>query len=185
MSLKKLDFLNRDQLRTIHRLGQIRNTNRILGELSPYLSKFREEYSTIYYLNAKGREYVSSERVRKKNATVNHTIMRNDFYIYSGLPSSWKNEMSLSDGTVKVIMDAWFKSEGYYNILEVDYTQSMKENRAKIQRYRQLFQNGAIEKKFGYFPCINWLTTSEIRRKKLQEACSDLPVMVFTINDIK
>lgn len=111
--------------------------------------------------------------------------MRNDFYIYSGLPSSWKNEMSLSDGTVKVIMDAWFKSEGYYNILEVDYTQSMKENRAKIQRYRQLFQNGAIEKKFGYFPCINWLTTSEIRRKKLQEACSDLPVMVFTINDIK
>ena len=44
LSLKKLDFLNRDQLSTIHRLGKVRNTNGILRDLSPYLSNFREEY---------------------------------------------------------------------------------------------------------------------------------------------
>jgi hypothetical protein len=183
--LKKLDFLSREQLQTIHRLGQKRNANRILTNLSPYLSKFREDYTTVYYLNAKGREAVDSERVRKRNATVNHVLMRNDFYIHSGFPSHWRNELALSDGTVKVIMDAWFKSEGYYNILEVDYMQTMKENRAKIERYRQLFHNGAVADKYGYFPCINWLTTSEVRRKQLQEACSDLPCMVYTIEDIK
>jgi hypothetical protein len=185
LSLKKLDYLNRDQLQKIHRLGKNRNTNRILKELSPYLSNYREEYSTIYYLNSNGREYVSSDKVRKKNNFVQHVIMRNDFYIYSGFPGDWKNEIKLSDKENTVICDAWFKSNGKYHILEVDHTQTMKENRNKIDKYKGLFENGAVKAHLGYFPLLIWLTTTELRKKKLVELCKGLPYAVYTINDIK
>lgn len=156
-----------------------------MRELSPYLSKYREEYSTIYYLNAKGREYVNSDKVRKKGNRTNHTIMRNEFYLFSGCPAEWKNEIKLSDGEFSVICDSWYKSEGYYNILEVDLSQTMRENRVKIEKYRGLFKNGAIEEKLGYFPCLTWVTTTELRRKQLQDACKDIPSVVYTFEEIK
>jgi hypothetical protein len=185
LSLKKLDYLNRDQLQKIHRLGKVRNTNRILKELSPYLSSYREEYSTIYYLNAAGREYVNSTKIRKKTNFVNHVIMRNDFYIFAGFPGDWKNEMKLTDGDFTVICDAWYKSNGKYHILEVDHKQPMKENRKKIEKYMDLYENGVTEEHFGYFPLLNWLTTSELKKKQLKELCTGLPCEVYTINDIK
>jgi hypothetical protein len=185
LSLKKLDFLNRDQLRKIHRLGTVRNTNRILKELSPYLSKFREEYSTIYYLSKDGREYVNSKKVRKKNSFVNHVIARNDFYIYTGLPREWRNEMKVHDGKFTVICDSWFKKENKYHFLEVDLLQKMRENKSKIKQYHGLFENGVLKKHFGYFPTLTWLTTTELRRKILKELCKDLPCVVYTLDDIR
>jgi hypothetical protein len=185
LSLKKLDFLNRDQLGTIHRLGTKRNTNRILKELSPFLSSFREEHSTIYFLNKDGREYVNSQKERKKNKFVNHVLMRNDFYIYAGYPHDWKNEMKIRDDKFTVICDAWFKSKGKYHFLEVDSLQKMKANRAKIVQYKGLLENRAITDHFGYFPLLIWLTTSELRKRQLKELCEGLPTVVYTINDIK
>lgn len=183
--MKKLDYLNREQLQVIHRLGKKRNSNRILKELSPYLSSYREEYSTIYYLNRDGREYVNSEKIRKKTNFVQHVIMRNDFYIHAGFPYDWKNEMKLTDGEYTVVCDAWFKSNGKYHILEVDYTQTMKENRNKIEKYRGLYENGAMEEHLGYFPLLLWVTTTALRKKKLVELCKDLPYAIYTVNDIK
>jgi hypothetical protein len=185
LSLKKLDYLNRDQLQIIHRLGKVRNTNRILNELSPYLSSYREEYSTIYYLNSAGREYVRSDKIRKKTNFVQHVIMRNDFYIYEGFPSEWKNEMQLTDGENTVVCDAWFKRNGKYHILEVDHMQPMKENRKKIEKYRELYENEITEEHFGYFPMLIWLTTTDLKKKKLTEMCKGLPYAVYTIEDIK
>lgn len=183
--MKKLDYLNREQLQLIHRLGKKRNANRILKELSPFLSSYREDYSTIFYLNKDGREYVNSEKIRKKTNFVQHVIMRNSFYIYAGFPTEWKNEMKLSDGHNTVICDAWFKLNGKYQILEVDLHQNMKENKNKIERYKGLFKNGAVKEHFGYFPKIIWLTTTELRKKKLIELCKGLPYAVYTTNDIK
>lgn len=185
LSLKKLDYLNRDQLNKIHRLGTIRNTNRILNQLSLYLSNYREDYSTIYYLNKEGREYVSSEKIRKKTNFVQHAIMRNQFYIYVGFPGEWKNEMKLSDGEFNVVCDAWFKSNGKYHILEVDHYQTMKENANKIAKYRGLYVNKIMEKDIGHIPPLLWVTTIELRKKKLAELCKGLPCAVYTINDIK
>jgi hypothetical protein len=185
LSLKKLDFLNRDQLSTIHRLGKVRNTNRVLTELSPYLSSFRDEYSTIYYLNKEGREYVNSSKIRKKNSFVNHVIMRNDFYIFAGFPYEWKNEMKISDGKYTVICDAWLKFKNKFHFLEVDSIQKMKENRAKINQYVGLLKSGLIKDHLGYFPTLIWLTTTELRRKQLIELCKDLPCVVYTIDDIR
>ncbi|MDQ0975898.1 hypothetical protein QFZ31_005776 [Neobacillus niacini] len=185
LSLKKLDYLDRDQLNRIHRLGTIRNTNRILKQLSNYLSSYREDYSTIYYLNKEGREYVTSEKIRKKTNFVNHVIMRNQFYIYAGFPSKWKNEMKLSDREISIVCDAWFKANGKYHILEVDYQQTMKENRNKIEKYRGLYTNKSMESKLGHVPPLLWLTTTELRKKKLVELLKGLPYGVYTINDIK
>ncbi len=183
--MKKLDYLNRDQLREIHRLGAVRNTNRILKDLSPYLSSFREEYSTIYFLNKEGREYVNSNKVRKKNSFVNHTIMRNDFYIHVGFPSEWINEMKVRDDKFTVICDAWFKKDRRFHFLEIDSIQKMKENTAKIIQYTGLYQNGALKKHLGYFPKLIWVTTTEYRRKKLRELCKNLPCDVYTTEELR
>ncbi|MED3623285.1 replication-relaxation family protein [Neobacillus thermocopriae] len=185
LSLKKLDYLNRDQINKIHRLGTIRNTNRILKQLSPYLSSYREDYSTIYYLNNKGREYVNSEKIRKKTKFVNHVLMRNDFYIYAGFPREWKNEVELSLGDIKIICDAWFRVNGKYYALEVDLDQTMKENRNKIEKYRKLLSNNAIKESLGHLPTLIWFTTTEFRKKKLIDLCKGLPHAVYTTNDIK
>ncbi|WP_235598264.1 replication-relaxation family protein [Heyndrickxia sporothermodurans] len=185
LSLKKLDFLNRDQLSQIHKLGKVRNTNRILNELSPYLSKYREEYSTIYYLNSQGRQYVNSQKIRRKNQFVNHIIMRNDFYIFCKCPVEWENEIRLKDNHYTVICDAFFKMNKKYYCLEVDSTQKMKVNRAKIQQYIGLYRGGAIKEHFGHFPGVIWLTTTELRKKQLKELCSGLPCAVYTIKEIR
>jgi hypothetical protein len=163
----------------------VRNANRILKELAPYLSSFREEYSSIYYLNRIGREYVNCNKVRKKTNFVQHVLMRNDFYIFAGFPHDWKNEMKLSDGEYTVVCDAWFKANGKYHILEVDHTQTMKENRNKIEKYRGLYENELTKEHLGYFPLLIWLTTTELRKKKLTQLCKGIPYAIYTMNDIR
>lgn len=118
LSLKKLDYLNRDQLQRIHRLGQVRNANRVLRDLSPYLSRFRDEYAAIYYLNKEGREYVDSKKIKRKTIFVSHVIMRNEFYIFCGFPHDWKNEVKVSDGEFTVTCDSWIRLEGRSKFLK-------------------------------------------------------------------
>jgi hypothetical protein len=184
LSLKKLDFLSREQLQRIHNLGKVRNANRILRTLSPYLQSFRENYSTVYYLSKEGREYVNTDKVRRKNQFVNHVLMRNEVYILMKCPHEWKNEMKVHDGQYTVICDAWFKAKGKYHFVEIDSTQKMKENREKIKQYQGLYQNGALTNHLGYFPLLIWVTTTEFRRKQLKELCP-FPCEVYTLDDIR
>lgn len=185
--LKRFDFLTRNQLNQYFKLGSIRNTNRILNGMSDYLMRVREGYQTIYYLSKHGKSYVDCEKIRKKGGHVQHTIMRNDMWLYYDCPRDWKNEIKVSDGYVKVIVDAMFTDNWERkHFLEIDHTQTMKENRNKINRYKELLDNGLLEQKLGHFPSIVWLTTTEYRRKQLKDECKGLPVvMVFTTDDIK
>jgi hypothetical protein len=139
----------------------------------------------IYFLNKIGREYVNSQKERKKNKFVNHVLMRNDFYIFSGYPHDWKNELKVTDGKYTVICDSWFKSIGKYHFLEVDSLQKMKNNRTKILQYIGLVKNRAIEEHLGYFPLLIWITTTELRKRQLKELCKELSCLVYTINDIR
>lgn len=185
--LKKLDFLTRDQINQAFQLGSVRNTNRILRELSHYLMSIREGYQSIYYLSKQGREYVDCEKARKKGGHVRHVVMRNSIWLFNDRPNDWRNEVKVSDGTTSLVVDAMFADCWERNhFLEVDCTQTMKENRNKIRRYRDLYENGLIEEKLGHFPTLIWLTTTEHRRTELKNACKGLPaVMVFTSTDIK
>jgi hypothetical protein len=164
----------------------VRNANHVLRKLAPYLSSFREEYSsTVYFLNKEGREYVNSDKVRRKNKFVNHYLMRNDFYIYMGLPHDWENEMLIGDGTFKVVCDSYFNKDGKYHFLEVDHTQKMNINKKKIEQYKGLMREGKVAKRLGYFPKLIWLTTTELRRKQLTALCKGIPYGIYTIDDIR
>ena len=184
--LKRCDFMTRDQIRRYFRIGTIRHTNRILGELSEYLTRIRDGQQTIFYLNKNGRQYVDCNKIRKKGGHVQHTVMRNDLWLHYGCPSDWRSEIKVSDGKTNVIVDAMFTQSLRYHFLEVDRTQTMTENRAKIKRYKELATTGLLTEKLGHFPTVIWLTTTELRRKQLQEACSALPIAkVYTLDDIK
>lgn len=178
--------MTRDQLRFYFGLKSIRNTNRVLKKLESYLSSVRDGYQSIYYLNANGREYVGCDKVRKKGGRAQHSIMRNEFYFYNNCPGDWENEIKVSDGNATVIVDAMYSKIGTTHFVEVDHLQSMKENRAKIERYKALYENGTLEKQLGHFPTIAWLTITELRRMQLKELCKELPVtQVYLYNEIQ
>lgn len=186
LALKKFDFMTRDQLSRYFRLGAKRNTNRVIGALSDYLSHVRDGHDFIYYLNANGRAYVDCYKIRKKGAHVEHTIMRNEFFLFYGCPSDWRSEIKISDSKATVICDAMFTKSLRYHFLEVDNTQPMSENRTKIKRYKDLYDNGLLAQKLQHFPTVVWLTTTELRRQQLQDACKTLPLTkVYTINEIR
>lgn len=184
--LKKLDFMTRDQIRYYFSLKSIRNANRVLKDMSDYLSVIRDGRRSIYYLNKLGREYVDCEKVRKVSSNVQHTIMRNELYLYYEYPSNWENEIKVSDGQTTVVVDAMFTKLHTTHFVEVDNLQTMAENRLKIENYKALHANGALEQQLGHFPTLVWLTTTEFRRLQLKKACEGLPVVkVFTYDEIR
>lgn len=184
--MKKLDFLTRDQLITHFKLGKVGNANRVLRNLSDYLMSIRDGYQSIYYLSREGREYVDCDKVRKKSSQVEHILMRNQLWLHYGSPRDWKNEMKvkdLKDGKELLRCDAMFTLNGFYHFVEVDNLQTMKENRDKIQRYKQFINGFAIQS--GYYPTIIWVTRTEYRKRQLEKACEGLKVKIHTINDIR
>jgi hypothetical protein len=162
----------------MHRLGTDRNARRVLNEMSDYLSYLRLD-EKVYYLNAEGRARVNCNKVRKKSVQVQHYLMRNDLYLKYGQPSTWKNEVKIGfKETGFVIADSFYEKDKSYYLIEIDHTQKMTKNRAKIEKYKKIVEvaNFSIQ--------LVWLTTTEYRRKQLQELCEGLDVQILTINDI-
>lgn len=183
--MKKLDYLTRSQIQRIHDLKSDRNAQRVLKNMEEYLNVIKDTES-IYYLNAKGRELVGCDKVRKRTGNVSHYIMRNYLYIAFRCPSTWRNEIRIKSGktkkdTITCVADALFKQGDAYCIVEVDNTQSMKRNQKKIEKYRELRQRGA----FGMMaPIFIWITTTEYRKKELLELHKGLNVHVYTLSDL-
>lgn len=151
------------------------------------MSVFRNG-ENVYYLNAKGRALVNCDKVRKSTGNVLHYIMRNYLYIAFGCPSTWRNEIRIiSEGKTKkdkvvCVADALFKQGDVYTVVEVDNTQTMQKNKAKIDRYRILKERltfGMIAPKFV------WITLSEHRRNELLKLSEGLQTQVYTLADLK
>ncbi|RID88922.1 replication-relaxation family protein [Mesobacillus zeae] len=181
LSLKKLGYLSRSQIQRLHRLKSDRNANRVLAGMGEYLSSARLG-EKIYYLNAAGREQVGCDHPLKRSGQIEHCVMRNDVYIARGCPTTWQAEVKLMvPGEVSVIADALYSMGGVYHIIEVDNTQKMAANRAKMGRYRTLIALGVFEKP----PKFIWLTTTEYRRRQLAKLCENLNAYIYTVSDIK
>ncbi|MFT4415338.1 replication-relaxation family protein [Fredinandcohnia humi] len=180
LSLKKLDFLTRDQIEKLHPLGQTRNAQRILRDMSEYLSFFVNERKKVYYLNKEGRERVEATKVRKKTPLIYHYLMRNDLYINQGRPSSWRNEMKIKipDSKISIVADAVFIKNKIHHFVEVDYRQSMSSNATKVRKYQQLSE-------FNPQFVVMWITLTPYRKKKLESMCNGLNVQVYLWDDIK
>lgn len=152
--------------------------------MEEYVSCFRDG-ENVYYLNAKGRQLVWCNKVRKKNTNVLHYIMRNYIYIAFGAPETWRNEIRIKNGTNKhdmitVIADALFKTDGRYHVVEVDNEQHMKKNAAKMEKYSRLIERGA----FGANPPVFvWITKTEYRREAIKKLCEGLEHHIFTSAD--
>ncbi len=153
-----------------------------MKQIESFVSVFQDG-ENIYYLNHKGRDRVASDKVRKKTSTVNHYLMRNDLYIYLNCPSTWKNEIRIiSKGKEKitVVTDSMFQTD-HYNLVEIDHTQTMKKNRTKVKKYRRLIERNV----FKGMPTLYWVTTTDNRKKQLEELCEGLDCKVFLQQDLK
>lgn len=196
-SLNKLGFATRSQLQQIHKLGSVRNANRILNEMSDYLHRFRL-MENIYYINKEGYDFIGLEKEPlKRNTQIEHYLMRNDMYLYYECPNDWeiekpvqfKSRIDIGGGIIQtkekmIVPDARFTINKIYHFLEVDNLQHMKENQNKINLYSEL--SLSIKEQFKQTPTIIFYTSSENRKKKLDEWCdrSGLFYQVFTKKDL-
>lgn len=181
MSLKKLHYLSRSQLQRIHRLGGVRNANKVLSDMAEYLHTARLQ-ENVYYLNANGRDRVGSTKVLKKTNQIEHYLMRNELYIANGCPASWKQEIKLTiKGQLTIVADALFIRDKTYHICEVDNTQKMSVNREKAKKYRRLVEIANFEKP----PKFIWITTTEYRRKQLLALFEGMQVEVYFTDELK
>ncbi|WP_255905625.1 replication-relaxation family protein [Priestia aryabhattai] len=177
LSLSRFSYLSRSQIQIIHEIPSERTAQRVMQQLSKYVSSFMDG-EKIFYLNAEGRKYTGCTKICKKMTTARHYIMRNDLFIAYNCPDDWKNEMRLLYKDVNVIADALFESNGIRHIVEVDHTQKMQTNKAKIEKYRKLLEYGVLKN-----IRLIWMTTTNYRKKKLLEMMGDIKGQVFTISD--
>lgn len=172
LSLDNLNYATRKQLQIINGLGGTRNAQRILQRMEKEgLIKSERLELKIYYLSDKGKQLIGSGKGDLKKSQIIHTLMRNDLFIKLGMPKDWKKEVPLKlNKEVILISDAIFKKNGINHFVEIDNKQSMKNNKDKISKYKEIFP--AIYKQFGHHPVLIWYTLSEIRKKKLKETCT-------------
>lgn len=136
----------------------------------------------IYYLNAHGRERVNATVIKKKTNHALHTVLANDVYMFMRYPSTWKAEVKITVPDVcSIIADAVFKRNGIYHIVEIDRMQTMKENKRKIDIYRQIVSLDVFERP----PVFIWLTGTDYRQKELKRLLHGLQCEVYQYNDVR
>lgn len=113
-----------------------------------------------------------------KNSLMEHTLLCNEAYLYFNCPLDWKTEyrieskeavptfgiqfMGLTPAKKRIISDASFNRNGYMNLIEIDNTRSMVDNRKKIDAYADVLQD--LRKSTA--PILNIFTTNLERKRK-------------------
>ncbi len=180
LSLNELKFATSEHIRVLHKLGSLRNALKVLNQMKEYLTIRKHNGRNVYYLNNLGREIIGAETEIKWSLTVDHHLLRNDMYLYFKCPHDWKAEQKitfkykngLSYKESSIIPDATFTLHNIFHFLEVDRTQSMSENKKKINQYKLL--SPAIEEQFKHKPILVFYTTTESRKGLLEKLCSDV-----------
>lgn len=114
-------------------------------------------------------------------------------YLYYYCPKDWRIEEpiefqykeGLTYVEITLVPDATFTLEGKYYFLEVDRTQSMADNKRKIELYSKL--SPSMKEQFHHTPTLVFYTTTPLRREKLKNLCQSygLDCRVYTKEDIQ
>jgi len=180
MTIDRLHLATIKHLRGIHDLKSYRNACRILNKLEPYTSTTYFNKEKVFYLNKCGRDLIGSEKEVKRNQNIEHTLLRNDAYIYLNCPLDWQSEavieyeveqpnnhgiiirgMSVATKS-KLVTDAMYKRNGYTHLVEIDNTRDMKDNLKKVKSYADCF-------KYLDTPRLEIFTTTLDRKRKFEK----------------
>lgn len=186
--IDKLGAVSVKQLHEILKLGTYRHTCRVISQLDTYLHVSRSQQK-IVYLNKSGRELIGSNREVKKSVLFDHMLLCNDAYIYYNCPVDWKREYAIetsqepeygfsiqikgvSVAKKKIIPDAIFERDGYVHLVEIDNTRTMLDNRKKVERYKEMWED--IRHHFNTQPKLCIVTKSEKRGRDFRSWCEKL-----------
>lgn len=161
---------------------QERNTRRILNDLKQErLLLNRREHELIWYLSKQGiRSIKADKQVKYVKNNIFHYIIRNQVYIHLK-PKEWTTEKAIEwngNKTDIIKPDAIMEYNRQIYFVEIDNTQSMKVNREKIDKYKQMKKNVNL-------PVILYVTISEYRQKELRALLNGLKSEVILYTDIK
>lgn len=189
-TIRTLQFATRRHLMAVHDLGGIRNANRVIKDLKPYVNIAYYKKEHVYYLNRAGRElFADTERIPLPTK-LPHFLLRNEAWLWLNCPDNWQIESEIrytKDGAKKrIIADAKYKDEyGILHAVEIDRAQKMKANEEKLKKYAeytQLYKQTYNGKK----PVIHFFTISSYRQQKLEQLASkyDVYVRVYFIPEV-
>jgi hypothetical protein len=186
-------------LQQIHDLKSYRNACRVVKQLEPYINETFHNREKVLYLNKLGKEMIGSQKEGKKGFA-EHTLLRNEVYLYYRCPRTWENEYvieyiepsqtkpgfeikganySLSNKK-RIVSDASFRQNGTLYLIEVDHEQKMIENKKKIESYRELLKAWKNEP-----VVIAFFTKTPYRKDQLTQLLKGIHSEVKTFDEIK
>jgi hypothetical protein len=131
---------------------------------------------------------IGVEDIHQWSVQIDHYLLRNDLYVYYGCPLDWATEVKLelkpSVGSTKILIaDAVFTKDGACYFVEVDRTQSMVENKKKIEYYAQVAH--LVQSQYPSYRLV-FYTVTPTRRETLSNLCKEkgLNFTVYTKEDL-
>lgn len=188
-TIRKLQFATRRHLMCVHDMRGIRNANRIMADMKPYVSKAVHGKEYVYYLNKEGHSLIG-EGIVVSRGKMAHALLRNEAWLHLYRPDDWQIETEIrykKNGEEKrIIPDVKFRDEeGILHAVEVDRSQKMKINEEKLRKYEEFTQ--IYKQKYnGKMPVIHFFTITKYREKKLEQLAAkyDLFVKVYVVSSI-
>lgn len=180
----------RRHLMSVHNMGGIRNANRILGDLKPYVNKTMQGKEYVYYLNKEGHAMFGDDGKVVSRGKLAHALLRNEAWLHLFCPDDWQIETDIryikNKEKMKIVPDVKFRDEeNILHAVEVDRSQKMKVNEEKIKKYEE-FTQIYKQKHNGKMPVIHFFTVTKYREKKLEELAAKYDVLasVYVIEEI-
>ncbi|MCP1124542.1 replication-relaxation family protein [Bacillus sp. 3103sda1] len=188
-TIRKLQFATRRHLMCVHDMGGIRNANRIMSDLTPYVSKTMYGKEYVYYLNKDGHDLFGDDGKVVSRGKLAHALLRNEAWLNLYCPDDWQIETEMlytRNGEKKrIIPDVKFKDdEGILHAVEIDRSQKMKVNEEKLKKYEEF--TFIYKKKYGKVPVIHFFTVTPFREKKLEQMAAKYEVFakVYIIQEL-
>ena len=180
MTIDRLGAATIKHLRGIHDLKTYRNACYTLKQLEQYTNTTFYNREKVFYLNKSGRDLIGSSKEFKVSQKLEHTLLRNDVYIYLNCPIDWQSEKVIEyaseqpnlNGIIirgvsvatkkKIVSDGYYSRNGYTHIVEIDNKRDMKDNHKKIISYAECFKHLDT-------PRLEMFTHTLDRKRKLEK----------------